>query len=133
MDSLRDVEKKRAAGEVAEGKAEEVATESQLPSLPKSLADFFENPSVKGIYSFMRSKDFQMIRKYRNNIAHRNIEDVSHLKSISETLMQLTPEMPAKDASVIKAIDQSMPSIVHMVTMANEFLGLKPNTGNEPF
>ena len=70
----------------------------------------------------MESAEFKIIQKYRNNIAHQNIEDASRLRSITGTLVELIPYMPEKEVLVIKAVNQSLPSIIQIVETANKFL-----------
>ena len=87
--------------------------------ISKSLENFFSNPAVMSIYEFINTDDFKLIKNYRNEIAHTGIDDISNLSSVAKNLAELIPAVPAREAEVIKAIGNSLPSIIQMVNLAN--------------
>lgn len=85
------------------------------------MENFYEHPLVKEIYEFIDSKEFRVLREYRNQIAHTNIRDISRLRSITRNLVDLIPQMPEQEALVIKVIKKKLPTIIKMVDEANKY------------
>ena len=69
----------------------------------------------------MNTNEFKVLQNYRNEIAHTGIDDISNLCTVAENLVELIPAVPAREAEVIKAIRNSLPSIIQMVNLANSF------------